>query len=124
MRLELLEQPLAVCRLDGDSPVPAWLAGEITSVTRRRGELSLVCAAEAAPDEVEHEGPFRALIVAGKLEFDLVGILAALAAPLAEAEVPILAIGTFDTDVVLVPADRLSDALDALTAAGHDITDA
>ena len=121
MRLELLDQPLAVCRLDGDSPVPAWLAGEITSVTRRRSELSLVCAAEAAPEEVEQEGPFRALTVAGRLAFDEVGILAALTAPLAEAGVPILAIGTFDTDVVLVPASRLDDAVDALTAAGHDL---
>jgi uncharacterized protein len=124
VRLELLEQELAVCRLDGDSPVPTWIAGEITSLTRRRSELSVVCAAAAVPDEVTQQGPFRAVAVAGRLEFDQVGVLHALTGPLADAEIPILAFSTYETDLVLVPSDQVDAAVDALSDAGHDIVDA
>jgi uncharacterized protein len=123
VRLEILAAELAVCRLDGDSPVPSWLAGELTAVVRRRGECALVCAADAVPAAgVEHAGPYRALLVAGRLDLDAVGILHALTGPLAEADIPILTVSTFDTDVLLVPAERLDDAVTALTDAGHELT--
>jgi enamine deaminase RidA (YjgF/YER057c/UK114 family) len=48
-------------------------------------------------------------------------VLASLAAPLAKAGVPVLAIGTFDTDHLLVKAAELDRALAALAAAGHDV---
>ena len=51
------------------------------------------------------------------------GILASLVNPLAEARVNIFAFSTHDTDYVLVPAVRLDEALAALAAAGHRVTD-
>ena len=65
------------------------------------------------------EGGWRALRVAGTLEFSLTGILASLAAPLAEARISLFALSTHDTDYVLVKADTLAAAVAALTAAGH-----
>jgi hypothetical protein len=41
--------------------------------------------------------------------------------PLAEARVNVFAFSTYDTDYVLVPAVRLSEALAALSAAGHRV---
>ncbi len=49
-------------------------------------------------------------------------MLAALLQPLAQAEVPIFAISSFDTDHLLVPGARLDDAVAALVAAGHEVT--
>ena len=43
-----------------------------------------------------------AIAVEGPLAPDLVGVLVSLAAPLADAGIPILAIGTYDTDYVLI----------------------
>ena len=62
-----------------------------------------------------------AVRVAGTLAPDLVGVLASLANPLADARVPILALGTHDTDYVLVRADDLGPALESLRAAGHRV---
>jgi uncharacterized protein len=56
-----------------------------------------------------------------RFSFDTVGILAAFSAPLAEAAISILAIGTFDTDYVLVKKANLDDALRALEGAGHEL---
>ncbi len=119
--LDLMAQPLAVCRLDPMSTVPTWVAGDLVSVTRTPTELSIVCAADAVPLGTTVEGPFRAVAVRGPLDFAMTGALLALAAPLAEADVPILAISTFDTYLLLVPAHRVAAAAAALTDAGHEV---
>ena len=71
------------------------------------------------PADVRREGGWRALRVAGLLDFGLTGVLASLVGPLADAGVPVFALGTFDTDWLLVRAGDLERALDALRAAGH-----
>jgi hypothetical protein len=71
------------------------------------------------PADVRCEPGWRALAVKGPLDFGLTGILASIAAPLAEAGISIFAISTFDTDYVLVKAERLDDAVEALRRAGH-----
>jgi len=48
-------------------------------------------------------------------------VLAALAAPLAEAGIPVLAVATHDTDYLLVKHAILDDAVAALTRAGHRV---
>lgn len=119
--LDLMDQLLAICRLEPMSTVPAWVAGDVVSVTRTPSELSIVCAADAVPLGTTVEGPFRALVVRGPLDVALTGVLLSLATPLAQADVPILAISTFDTDLLLVPAHRVAAALAALADAGHEV---
>ena|SRR5439155_6590242 len=123
MQLDLLAPPLAIVRLAPDADVPVWAdRGPLTSVTRTPSELSVVCAQEHVPPEVECERGWRALVVAGPLDFSLTGVLAALAQPLAEAEVPIFALSTYDTDYVLVREPQLDAAIEALAAAGHEVS--
>lgn len=122
MTLDVLRGRLAVCRLDPGAPLAPWMGeGPVSSVTRTDAELSVVCAESAVPEGVRAERGWRALRVRGPLAFELTGVLAALARPLAEAGVPIFALSTYDTDVLLVKADGLADAADALRAAGHDV---
>lgn len=124
LELELSSGDYVVCRLPASDPVPEWAQGAgqpLLAVTRTGEELSIVCAAGFAPAAVRGSGPWRALRVAGTLDHSLVGVLASLAGPLAEAAVPIFAISTFDTDYLLVPAERLGEALGALSRAGHSI---
>jgi len=64
---------------------------------------------------------WRSLGVEGPLDFSEIGVLVSIAQPLAEAGVSILAIGTFDTDYVLVRSDDLERALATLAAAGHRV---
>jgi hypothetical protein len=64
---------------------------------------------------------FKGFAVTGTLDFALVGIVADLAKPLADAGIPIFGISTYDTDHILVRGDRLEDAKAALLGAGHTI---
>jgi len=116
----VLEGELANCRLPPDAEVPRWAsAGALNAVTRTAEELSIVCASASVPDGLIASFGWRALRVAGTLEHSMTGILASLATPLAAAEIPIFVISTYDTDYVLVPADRLPQARAVLLAAGH-----
>ncbi len=89
---------------------------------RTDGERSLVCPVEFAPeDALAREDGWRALRVAGQLEFSLIGILARISTTLAEAGVGLFAISTYDTDYILTKAENFERALDALRAAGFSV---
>ena len=121
VHLEAVEIRLAVCRLDPGSDVPAWVdrSSEFTSVTRTMDELSVVCARDYVPEGVPMEGPWRAFKVRGPIVMTLIGVVAALANPLADAGLSIFAISTFETDYILVHEPDFDAAVGALTQAGH-----
>jgi hypothetical protein len=122
LTLKLLDGRFAVCRLDRDAPIPAWdVRGEFFSMTRTAEELSVVCLEAAVPEGVSLEGDWRALRVAGVLDFGLVGVLASLTSPLADAGVGVFVLSTFDTDYLLVKEHDLALAVEALTARGHSV---
>jgi hypothetical protein len=123
LNLHLLQDRLAVCRLSPGEAVTEWaLSGAgLRSVTRAPGELSVVCAEAAVPEGVKREPGWRAFQVEGPLAFSLTGVLASIAAPLAEAGVPIFALSTFDTDYVLVKEEHVPRAVEALERAGHRV---
>lgn len=123
LRLHLLPEPLALVRLGGTEPIPSWVAGaeQFCSVTRTADELSIVADESVVPDGLPAERPYRALRIEGPLPLHWVGILAAVAATLASARIPIFTIATYDTDYVLVKAADLPRAETALREAGHTI---
>ena len=110
----------AVCRLAADVPVPDWAAGgPFVSITRTAEELSVVCPETGVPEGTRCERGWRALRVAGALDFSLTGALASLLGPLADADVSAFALSTFDTDYLLVKEKDLPRAEQALRRAGH-----
>jgi uncharacterized protein len=121
LTLSILELSLAVCRLSSGSPIPSWaLQGDFWSITRTPGEVSLVCGAENVPANVQAETGWRGMRVNGTLDFALTGILAGLAGTLARASISLFALSTYDTDYILVKADKLEAAIAALQSAGYE----
>jgi hypothetical protein len=59
--------------------------------------------------------------VPGPIPFETTGVLAGIAAPLAAAGISIFALGTFDTDYILVKEELYEGAIAALSAGGHTI---
>ena len=110
----------AICRLESNDGVPAWATGErFATISRTENELSIVCEDGRVPKEIHAERKRRLMQVEGTLAFSLTGILAAIAAPLAEAQVSIFAVSTYDTDYVLVSDEDMEKAVKALESAGH-----
>jgi hypothetical protein len=122
VKLFTLDELYAIVRLEPDAELPGWLrGGHFWSVTRSEAELSIVCREEDVPADASAERGWCALELAGPLDFSLTGVVAALVTPLAEAEVPIFVLSTFETDYLLVRERDLERSVDALTGAGHSV---
>lgn len=119
--LELVPVPgdYAVARLAPTEPWPEWPRGAVICMTRTNEELSIVCAGSCLPSAVQAERDFKVLRVAGPLAFSQVGVLAALTAPLAAADISTFAISTFDTDYLLCKSGDWDRMLQCLRDAGH-----
>lgn len=122
LSLLVLEGTFAVCRLAPEAALPDWATdGGFCSVTRTADELSIVCPQSAVPEGIRCERGWRCLRVAGTIDFSLVGILASLVDPLADAGVSVFALSTFDTDYLLVKGMDFEKAKAVLWQAGHTI---
>ena len=122
LNLTVVDGIFAVCRLEPDTPIPVWsTADDFYSITHTADELSIVCRQDAVPEGITCERGWRCLRVAGAIPFSVVGVLASLTVPLAEAGIGVFAISTFDTDYLLVKAKDLERAVDVLRRRGHTI---
>ena len=121
--LVLLPDTLAICRLGADASIPSWATepGSFVTISRTRDELSITTVEANVPSDIRCERDYRIFKVQGPLPLNLVGILASIADPLADAGLSIFAISTFDTDYVMVKAAALDSAVAVLTRAGHTI---
>jgi hypothetical protein len=118
----MLDELYAIVRLEPDAPLPEWaVRGHFRSVTRSDTEMSIVCREEDVPRDASAERGWCCFEVAGPLDFSLTGVVASLVTPLAEAEIPIFVISTFETDYLLVRERDLHEAVQALTSAGHSV---
>ena len=123
LTLSLLPQKYAVCQLHPNGHIPTWaLIGDFVSLTRTDHELSVVCMQENVPDEIQAERNWRCICVQGAFDFSVVGVHTSLAVPLAEANISVLAIATYETDYVLIKDNDLQKAVDVLKKAGHRFT--
>ncbi|BGP25852.1 hypothetical protein JCM10295v2_004791 [Rhodotorula toruloides] len=133
--LSFVPAPLTVIQLQPDEPIPteliAVLAGQaeehaFVSLTRTSEETSIVLPTSLFsrlylfPDIVMTSGPWIALKIAGPMDFSLSGILNALTIPLKEAQIPIFAMSTWNTDYVLVDEKHRERTRGVLSEAGWE----
>ena len=122
MKLEQFPEKIAVVRLAPGAEVPGWAeSSSLFSIIATARETSLVCAARSVPKKAQQAGPFTAFAVEGPLDFGLTGVLAGLLQPLADAEISVFTISTFDTDWVLVPVADADRAAEEWRGSGHTV---
>src|SRR4051812_9665995 len=127
--LILLPQRFAICRLAPDAALPAWAnKGALTSITRTDDELSIVCEEDLVTTKgidpesrMAMQGVFRCLKLLGPVPFDVTGVIAGIPKPLADANIGVFPIATYNTDLIFISADDFENALDVLKSAGFKI---
>ena len=122
--LTLLQFPekLAIVRLGPGAEMPKWAeSASLFSMTATATETSVICATRTIPTKTPHIGPLTAFQVQGTLDPDAVGILAGLLVPLAEAQVPVYTLSTFDTDWIMVRLVDGEKATEAWRRRGHTV---
>ena len=123
LTLSILPNQYAVCRLEPNGSIPSWalLGDDFISLTRTRDELSVVCLQENVPQSARAERGWYCAKVEGRFDFSVSGIHASLAIPLAEAQISVLAIATYETDHLLIQAQDLDRAIQVLETIGHRV---
>jgi hypothetical protein len=113
----------AVSRLAPDAPVPEWARRQspLTVIARTAEELSLVTRESDVPDGVAGERGFRVIKIEGPIAFQVTGVIASFATPLASAGIAIFPCSTYETDYVLVRETDLTRAIDTLRLAGWKV---
>ena len=121
MELQILDKPLTVCKIrDIDS---ADLSSDIYFIGKTDEEISLVCITDSVPSEtLEREDGWRAFRIKGTLDFSLVGILSKISKILADNDIGIFAVSTYNTDYILVKEENFERALALLADAGYSIS--
>ena len=120
MHLEKLACDFSVCQVEDLSDIRF---DDFLFLAKTDSELSIVCRPETVPENtIKREDGWTAFRVAGSLEFSLVGILADISHCLADAEVSIFAVSTYNTDYILVKKENWEKAETALLNAGHTIS--
>ena len=122
MKLKKMPYNLTVCKVADTSAID--LALPFYFIGKTDEELSLVCRTEDAPVNItERDDGWRGFRIEGVLDFSLIGILSKISTILAEKQIGIFAVSTYNTDYILVKAANFDRAMDALNAEGYEVTE-
>lgn len=122
MKLKLDNGKYVVCRLEKNEKIPTWINTEkFYSITKTEDELSIVCLDENIDENIKCEKGWRVLKIQGPLDFSLVGILSKISVILAENNISIFAISTYDTDYILVKEESIEKTIKVMTENGYNI---
>lgn len=120
MEIKVLDDNFSVCKVTDYSFVN--LESQYCFVGKTDEENSLVCITDDVPaNTTERDDGWRAFRIHGILDFSLIGILSKISALLAENEIGIFAISTYNTDYILTKKENYDKAIDVLLEAGYHI---
>ena len=120
MEIQTINYDFSVCKVKDYSLVD--FNCEYCFIGKTDEENSLVCITENTPENViERDDGWKAFRIQGILDFSLIGILAKLAALLAENAISIFAVSTYNTDYILIKQEKYEQALKILSSAGYKV---
>ena len=117
--LELLDETFTIHRFKPSAKIPDEVFWEaFFNIVKTTEELSIVCRESLTLNSERCDQGWSCIKVSGPLDLKATGILAKLSNVLAEAQISIFAISTYDTDYILVKADKTTEALRVLSSEG------
>ncbi len=110
MRIKVLDENFAVCRVEDYSKFD--FNEEFYFIGNTDDEKSLVCIENAVPENIiKCEKGWRGFRIEGILDFSLIGIISEISKALAENNIGIFVVSTFNTDYVFVKEENFERAL-------------
>lgn len=97
--------------------------GKYAFTAKTPEENSLVCLTEDVPPNVQkREDGFKAFYIEGELDFSLIGILSKISGILADNNISVFAVSTYNTDYIFVKEENFENALDSLRSVRFEIS--
>ncbi len=120
LTIKPITEEFAVCQVEDYSQVNLENPFVFTGATD--GEKSLVCPIALVPkNALSVDKTWSAFRIEGVLDFSLIGILSKISSLLAENNIGIFAISTYNTDYILTKTADFQSALRVLEEAGYQI---
>ena len=120
MELKKLEYDLTVCKVEAITDID--MTADFFFIGKTDEEMSLVCKTNDVPkNTTERDDGWKGFRIQGVLDFSLIGILSKLSGILAENNIGIFAVSTFNTDYILIKTENYEKALSVLSAEGYTI---
>ncbi len=124
MKLKFLEGSFAICQLPLDQEIPEWAAkaasSEFLATIQTAAEITVVCAEFCLPAGFQASRGWSCFRIDQTLDFDVVGVIANLSHRLADVQIPIFVVSTYNTDYVLIPSSQRHSAMLELEKAAYD----
>lgn len=120
LTIKPITEEFAVCQVEDYSQVNLENTFVFTGATD--DEKSLVCPIALVPENaLTVDKTWSAFRIEGILDFSLIGILSKISSLLAENNIGIFAISTYNTDYILTKTTDFQSALRVLEEAGYQI---
>lgn len=120
MKIKKIPYDFSICKVIDFSQVD--LDNEYCFIGKTEEENSIVCITENVPDDtLEREDGWKAFRIEGVLDFSVIGILSKISTILAENQIGIFVISTFNTDYILTKKENYDKALELLADTRYKI---
>lgn len=120
MKLITLKDEFSICKVNDYSKVN--LDNPFTFISTTSDEKSLVCKSCDVPSNtIAKEDNWRGFYIDGILDFSLIGILAKITDILANNQIGVFVVSTYNTDYVFVKSNNYQKALDLLKDNNYQI---
>ena len=120
MKLKRLPYDFTICQVANAEDID--LDREFSFVAKTDEELSLVCKTADTPQcTIVRDDGWQGFRIQGTLDFSLIGVLSRIAGILAKNGIAIFAVSSFNTDYILVKADKFEKAMEVLAGAGYTV---
>ncbi len=118
------QTPLSILKLSKPVELPASTTHLFTQSVSS-DEVSLVCPTSYCSSLsaliVDRDDGWQAIKINGQLDFSMVGVIVSLCQPLADKQISVFVISTFNTDYLLIQQKHIGKALSVLRQLGHDL---
>jgi hypothetical protein len=128
MNLILFRETFAICKLTDDADWSHWpVDGPLHVQINDPHGKTVICDAELAENrdiDIVNRSLWRCFQIDAVMDFNTLGVIAGLSRILADCQITLMVICSFETDYLLVPPKDVQQASDALRMAGHRIREA
>ncbi|MCL2837787.1 MAG: ACT domain-containing protein [Oscillospiraceae bacterium] len=114
MKFTSLDLDFSICKIKDTSDVDFSLPFVFLSKTD--DEISLVCESAHVPtNAIAIEPNWKGFRIDGSLDFTLVGVIANITKVLADAEISVFVVSTYNTDYIFLKSNDFDRGLDLVT---------
>lgn len=120
MKLKVIDREFAICKLMDIEDVD--LHQKYCFLAKTDEEISYICTVDNIPDDcINYKRGWVAFRIQETLDFDLVGVVAAISDILAQEQISIYSISTYNTIYMLIRKENVSEATKVLELNGYTI---